>query len=267
MHRLQEQLEAEYRVSWELVQRAGLHAMNCGYLRTAGRPFHHYQQDLVWRLLEQTPIGPESVVLDVGCGIGGPTGWVLERFRPGLTVGVECLASAVRTAEELWAGRSPRPHFVQADAQRLPIETGSVDVILNCESALHYPDKHTFLRECRRLLKPGGHLCLGDITTGTPRLWGLLTRHARPRVYLWSAKQYRAAFAVVGLELLDHEEASARVAAALRAGAREISTADFPDVPDIRRRVLFLRVLDFLLRHRALTYDLFTVRAGRPGGA
>ncbi|MHC4094186.1 MAG: class I SAM-dependent methyltransferase [Planctomycetota bacterium] len=264
MHESQAQLEAEYRASWELVQRVGLQALNCGYLRCAGQPFHHYQQDLIWRLLERSSIGPESTVLDVGCGIGGPTTWIFERFGPRLAIGVEYVASTVRTASELWAGRSPRPHFVQADAHRLPIEAGSVDVILNCESALHYHDKHAFLRQCRRVLKPGGHLCLCDITTRAPRLWGLLTRPARPRVYLWSASQYRSAFGVAGFEVLDHEEASARVAAALRAGAREILTSDFPDVPDIRRRAWFLRTLEFLLRHRALTYDLFTARAGQP---
>ena len=261
MHTSQEQLEAEYRVSWELVQRAGLQAMNCGYMRVAGKPFHVYQQDLVWRLLERSSIEAESVVLDLGCGIGGPTTWIFERFGPRLAVGVEYVGSTVRTAEQLWSGRSPRPHFVQADANRLPIEGGSVDVILNCESALHYRDKHTFLRECRRVLRPYGHLCLGDITTRSPRVWALLTRHARPRVYLWSAKQYLAAFSAAGFGLLDHEEASARVAAALRAGLREVSISRFPGVGDIRRRASFLRVLEFLLHRRVLTYDLFTVRA------
>lgn len=257
----QEALEAGYKPSFELVQRVGLTALNCGYLRNSRDSFFRHQQNLIWRLLEPAPIGPESVVLDVGCGIGGPLTWIFERFAPRLAIGIEYCLSSVRMATEPWADRTPRPHFVHADAHYLPIATSSVDVILNCESALHYRDKHRFLRECRRVLRPGGHLCLGDITNRAPRFWAPLTRLAQRPVHLWSAKQYLAALAASGFEVLDHEEASAPVAASLHAGLTEIPASRFGEARDIRRRLLFLRVLQFLFRHRALTYDIFATRA------
>jgi len=260
-------LEAEYRSSWRLLQQMGLRAMNCGYLRNADDTFYGHQQSLIWRMLEHTPVGPDSVVLDVGCGIGGPTTWVFERFHPRLTVGLDYCGSSVKAAEASWAGRSPRPYFLQADAHHLPIQSASVDVILSCESALHYRDKIAFLRECRRVLKPAGHLCLADITANSPRVWALLTRLAGGLVRLWSRKQYLAALPACGFEVLWHEQASSPVAAALRAGYAEVARlkASVNGAPllarDVRRRALFLRGLQLLLRLQALTYDLFTARA------
>ncbi len=254
-------LEAGYAPSYELTRQAGLQALNCGYLRDPDDSFYRHQQNLIWRLLEDTPIDPHSVVLDVGCGIGGPLSWVFERHQPRLAIGVEYCGSCVRTATELWADRSPRPHFVQGDAHCLPIESGSVDVILNCESALHYRDKDAFLRECRRVLRPGGHLCLGDITNRRPRFWAMLTRRARRPIFLWTAEQYRASLAAHGFEVLRHEEASKPISAAMRAGLAEIPAARFAGVPGIRKRLLFLGLLQMLLRRRALTYDLFCARA------
>jgi ubiquinone/menaquinone biosynthesis C-methylase UbiE len=279
-----ESLEIEYQRSWTLAQRYGLGAMNCGYQQKPTDTFHQHQQSLIWRMLAHVPIGPQSVVLDVGCGIGGPTAWVWERYRPRLIVGLDYCGTAIRVAESTWAGRDPRPYFVLADAHRLPIHTASVDVILNCESALHYGNKYAFLCECRRVLKPGGHLCLADITANSPRVWGWLTRPARGRVYLWSRKWYRKAFEECGLKVFAHEQASSAVAAALRTGLAEAAGAgaeplglpaqgqpgmlaagqpgtEVIPAREVRRRFRFMRGLQILLSLQALTYDLFTAQA------
>ena len=45
--------------------------------------------------------------------------------------------------------------FLVGDAQNLTvIPTDSVDVLLNIESAFHYPDKAAFINEVHRVLKP-----------------------------------------------------------------------------------------------------------------
>jgi SAM-dependent methyltransferase len=44
--------------------------------------------------------------------------------------------------------------------QPVPMEAGSVDTILSSQTLEHVPDPAFYLRECRRLLRPGGVLIL-----------------------------------------------------------------------------------------------------------
>lgn len=272
----QRTLEAHYLPNWRLTQAHGLSGYNCGYAAKRGdASFHQHQQALVWRLIGDLPIGPESTVVDVGCGIGGPAGWIAQRYRPRRLIGVEYLWSSVAAAQARAAEDddrangippSARPIFVQGDAHRLPLADASVDVIFNLESALHYPDKRTFIAECRRVLAPGGALCLGDITTSHPRLFAparllnWLPSQFNSNVWLWSPKDYRRAFDAEGLELVRHEEASRPVADSLADGIAEIRDRGPASMKGFRGRFFYLAMLEKLLRAGLLRYDLFNLR-------
>ena len=47
-------------------------------------------------------------------------------------------------------------HFAQADGQALPFREGSFDLVLSHAVIEHVPDATRYLRECRRVLRPGG---------------------------------------------------------------------------------------------------------------
>jgi ubiquinone/menaquinone biosynthesis C-methylase UbiE len=266
----QRTMEAHYRPNWNLAQAQGLTGYNCGYAESpGGESFDRHQRSLVWRLLGDAAIDHDTTILDVGCGIGGPAGWIQERYQPRRVIGLEYLSSSVRAAEDRWRDQDVRPRFLQGDAHHLPVADDSVDVIFNLESGLHYADKNTFIRECRRVLRPGGTLCLGDITTNRKRLFapvmllnGLPTQF-NSNIHLWSGGDYLVALRRHGFELLRHEEASRPVAASLADGLAEIKQRGWGATRGFRGRVAFLFALESLLRSKLLTYDLFAAR--RPG--
>ncbi len=260
-------LETFYDPNLKLARDYQFIGYNAGYADETGRDtFDHHQQALVWRLLGDVPIGADSTVLDVGSGIGGPSTWIFERFAPARLIGVEFCGTSVRVAHDRWAGRARRPVYVQGDAHHLPVPDGSVDVIFNLESALHYADKRAFLRESRRVLKPGGMLCLGDFCTPYKRLFAALgrldflktqfTTYAR----LWSSADYVAAFAAEGLELLRHEDVSRQASNSLQDGLREIAKKGWRAARGYRGRFYYLWAVEKMLRRRWLVYDLFAVQ-------
>jgi ubiquinone/menaquinone biosynthesis C-methylase UbiE len=97
------------------------------------------------------PVGARETVLDVGCG----TGWLaagLPRALPGLSViGVDLSQGMLERARA--AGAWP---LLRADAQRLPLATASVDLIVTRGVLHHLPDVPAALTEWRRVLRPGG---------------------------------------------------------------------------------------------------------------
>jgi SAM-dependent methyltransferase len=259
-------LEAFYDPNLRLTRAYGLLGYNAGYAESADSgSFDRHQQDLVWRLLGDAHIDGHCTVVDIGCGIGGPSGWIYDRYRPGRLIGIDYCLPSVRVAEERWAGSGRRPFFLQSDAHRLPLPDASVDVIFNLESALHYADKRTFIAECRRILKPGGRLCLGDICTRHKRLFaalGLLNvvqTQFSTQSRLWHAVDYQEAFASAGLRLIRHEEVGRQASASLAGGLKEVAKKGWKAARGYRGRFFYLCLIEWFLRHGVMTYELFNV--------
>lgn len=97
----------------------------------------------VVRILAQRPAG---LVLDIPSGIGPLRDRVMARGHR--IVGVDLF---------------PTPNFqgVVADAcVTFPFEDESFDIVLSMEGIEHFEDQTGFLRECARVLRPGGTLVL-----------------------------------------------------------------------------------------------------------
>ncbi len=108
-------------------------------------------------------ITKHSYVLDMGCGVGGPTTHVAQltgcRIR-----GLNITKSQVETARKRAAGLGlgKRVEFDHGDGMASPYKDNSFDAVLFFESICHMPDKDGFWRECARVLKPGGWLAGSD---------------------------------------------------------------------------------------------------------
>jgi SAM-dependent methyltransferase len=121
--------------------------------------FEYYRSAKVIAFLERAGVTIAGRVLDAGCGGGGMplslaehASYVvgidpLDRFRDaGITLGRE------RQTTNL--------HFALADGMALPFPGGSFDLVLSHAVIEHVPNAPQYLRECRRVLKPGGRCYL-----------------------------------------------------------------------------------------------------------
>jgi SAM-dependent methyltransferase len=116
---------------------------------------------------ESLELRPGQSVLDVGCGCGEALIRLHERFRiKGL--GVDLSHDQIREAERRAESRVERTlvRFIQADAETLEIEPGSVDVAL-CLGASHAfgLGKDAYPAALERLLHwvaPGGRLLVAE---------------------------------------------------------------------------------------------------------
>jgi len=132
-------------------------------------------------------------VLDVGCG----TGYLLRelaRRLPGATdlAGVDAAPSMVEVARATTLA-DPRLHFSHGFAEQLHYPAASFDLVVSTTSFDHWADQRAGLRECARVLEPGGQLVLTDLFT----LWlvpTLLTSHrGRARTVRRATRLLRAA--------------------------------------------------------------------------
>jgi SAM-dependent methyltransferase len=128
-------------------------------------------------------LAPGERVLDLGCGAGtdtlvaaqmvGPEGWVT-----GIDMTPEMLEKASRAADELGVSNTS---FVEGEAERLPFDDGSFDVVISNGVIDLIPDKDAVFSELYRVLAPGGRLQLADVTIQQP-----VSEEGRRNIDLWT---------------------------------------------------------------------------------
>ena len=102
---------------------------------------------------------PPQNIIDVGCGIGGSTLHLAQKFgsnATGITLSPVQASRAKERARE--AGLDSRVNFEVANALDMPFADDTFDLVWSLESGEHMPDKAKFLSECYRVLKPGGKM-------------------------------------------------------------------------------------------------------------
>jgi SAM-dependent methyltransferase len=106
-----------------------------------------------------------ETVLDVGSGPGADAIAAARRVGPaGRVIGVDMTPAMLKRARQAAADEGlANVEFRQGDAERLPVEDGTVDwVISNCVVNL-VPDKRRAFAEIHRVLRPGGRFSITDL--------------------------------------------------------------------------------------------------------
>jgi SAM-dependent methyltransferase len=93
-------------------------------------------------------------VLEVGCGEG--YGTALLAASASDVVGIDYDALTIAHAATTY----PQARFVRANLAALPAPSRSVDVVLTLQVIEHVWNHPEFVRECLRVLVPGGMLCV-----------------------------------------------------------------------------------------------------------
>jgi len=101
-------------------------------------------------------------VLDLGCGIGGATFPIADETGPaGFVAGID-ISSAMVEVASLRARNRPELEFRVADACAIPYPDGFFDSARSERVFLYLPDRLGVIQEMKRVVKPGGRLCLID---------------------------------------------------------------------------------------------------------
>lgn len=169
---LSQRIQQFYDTSSPLWERTWGEHMHHGYYGSNGQHRKDRRQaqiDLIEELLSWGNITTAETILDMGCGIGGSTLYLAKKYDAnavGITLSpVQAQRAGERAAEQGIAlqayenfegSTSPAVQFQVTDALNTPFPDNSFDFIWSMESGEHMPDKPGFLRECYRLLKPGG---------------------------------------------------------------------------------------------------------------
>lgn len=138
------------------------------------------------------PIRSGETVLDHACGAGTDLLLAARRVGPsGRAIGVD-MTPAMREIATAAAARAGLQAVVEVRAgffEELPVDDGSVDVVISNGVVNLSPDKERVFREIHRVLRPGGRVYLADVVVqrelkeavrNDPDLWAACIGGALP---------------------------------------------------------------------------------------
>jgi len=112
--------------------------------------------------LQRLALWPGVKMLDVACGAGQIA---LPAARAGADVtGIDLADNLVRQARERAGTEGVQARFEQGDAEDLPYENGSFDLVVSLIGAMFAPRPERVAAELVRVCKPGGRIVMANWT-------------------------------------------------------------------------------------------------------
>ena len=193
--------------------------------------FHSGGRNATVRLAQLAQIKDGERVLDVGCGIGGPSRYLASQLGCQVT-GLDFTAEFVALAEML-ARRTrlaDKVAYRQGDALDLPFPDGSFDVVWSQNAAMNIADRDRLYSEMHRVLTPAGRLALQEIAAGPagepfyPTPWAT----DKSISFLSTPQSTRAALERIGFRVLVWQDTTEEALQQQTARTKAIETGSLP---------------------------------------
>ncbi|HUS01189.1 MAG TPA: class I SAM-dependent methyltransferase [Chitinophagaceae bacterium] len=145
------------------------HFMNYGYVPFPSEEtlwlhredeINRYSIQLYHYLISKVDVIDKDI-LEVGSGRGGGSAYINKYLKPKMIIGLDIAHNAIKLANENHSVKSLK--FVQGSAENLPFPDETFDVVINVESCHAYGSVQAFLKEVKRVLRPGGYLLCTDM--------------------------------------------------------------------------------------------------------
>lgn len=151
-------------LNWMTRHNEDLMTLNCGIVAPngiqlgktfTGSPLAQSGLGLYHYVAQESGIDlSDKKLLEIGCGRGGGTAYIVETFRPRFTQAIDFSNQSIQLCQDRY-NKIANLCFQYGEATNLPYSAGTFDVILSIETSHMIDEKDRFFSESSRVAKLG----------------------------------------------------------------------------------------------------------------